>query len=115
MPGSGVENEPARPVANSDIATIEPFVSRHVWTVIQLQLQTGMRPQETPTLRLKDLERSNAGVRNTCQQGTRLSTADITGAFISTRDQAVCPHLMQKFWLIENQIDRWFLAQWRVL
>ncbi len=54
-----VEGEPVRPVDPADIDAIEPFVSRQVWAMIQLQLETGMRPQEARTLRLADLDRSN--------------------------------------------------------
>lgn len=35
---------------------IRPFVSRHVWTMVQLQLLSGMRPGELVTMRTCDLE-----------------------------------------------------------
>jgi len=55
-----VESEPVKPVDACDIEAVKEFVSRQVWGMIQLQLETGMRPQEARTLRLRDLDRLNA-------------------------------------------------------
>jgi integrase len=49
------EAEPVKPVPESWIAAIEPFVSRPVWGMIQLQLATGMRPGEVRIMRGCDL------------------------------------------------------------
>lgn len=52
------ETAPIRPVPQRDIDAIELFVSRQVWSMIQLQLCTGMRPGEVCILRSSDIDRS---------------------------------------------------------
>ncbi len=54
-----VEGESVEPVAEDDINAIEDFVPRQVWGMIQLQLETGMRPGEVRTIRLCDLDQSD--------------------------------------------------------
>ena len=49
------ESLPVRPVPDEQIAAIEPFVSRQVWALIQLQLLTGARAGELVRLRGVDL------------------------------------------------------------
>jgi hypothetical protein len=55
------EGEPILPVELDRVEAIEPFVSRHVWGMIQLQLATGMRPQEARLVRRCDIDQSDAG------------------------------------------------------
>jgi integrase len=50
------EAKAVRPVAENLIAAIQPFVSREVWSLIQLQLLTGARPGELVLLRGVDLK-----------------------------------------------------------
>ena len=47
--------DPIRPVPESSIEAIRPFVSKQVWAMIQLQLHTGMRPGEVVAMRTGDL------------------------------------------------------------
>ena len=53
------ESEKVQPVSLEDIQAIEPFVSRQIWGMIQLQLVTGMRPGEVRSIRLCDIDRSH--------------------------------------------------------
>jgi integrase len=48
------ETEPVRPVPEELIHGIEPFVSKPVWALIQVQLRTGCRPDEAVRLRGAD-------------------------------------------------------------
>ena len=50
-----VESEPVKPVPLSLIDSIEPFVSRQVWAMVQLQLLTGARPGEIRIMRACDI------------------------------------------------------------
>lgn len=50
------EPEPVSTVADSVVDAIEPFVSRQVWTMIQLQRLTGMRPGEVISMRALDIQ-----------------------------------------------------------
>lgn len=52
------ESERIQPVQLSDIAAVEPYVSRQIWGMIQLQLVTGMRPGEVRSICLADIDRS---------------------------------------------------------
>lgn len=52
------ESEPVRPVAVEHINAIQPFVSRQVWALVQLQLLTGARPGELLKLRKGDIDQS---------------------------------------------------------
>jgi integrase len=52
------ETEPVKPVAQEYVDAIEPFVSRQVWAIIQLQLLTGARPGEIVIMRPCDIDRS---------------------------------------------------------
>lgn len=45
------EKEPVKPVPEEHIQAVQPFVSRHVWAAVQLQLFTGARPGEILKLR----------------------------------------------------------------
>ena len=45
------ETEPVRPVPDVHIEAIQPYVSRQVWAIIQLQLLTAARPGELVGLR----------------------------------------------------------------
>ena len=49
------ESEPIKPVVERHVDAIEPFVSRQVWSLIQLQLLTGARAGELLGLRACDL------------------------------------------------------------
>jgi integrase len=51
------EPAPVRPVPEAEIEAIRPHVSRQVWTMVQLQLLTGMRPGEVIRMRTGDLDR----------------------------------------------------------
>jgi len=52
------ETEPVKPVPQEHIDAVEPYVSRHVWAMIQLQLLTAARPGEVASMRLCDIDRS---------------------------------------------------------
>ena len=52
------ESEPVHPVPEAQVEAIEPYVSRQVWALIQLQWLTGMRPGEAVIMRACDLEMS---------------------------------------------------------
>lgn len=45
------ETEPVKPAPNAYVDGVQPFVSRQVWAMIELQRLTGMRPQEVTTMR----------------------------------------------------------------
>jgi len=51
------ESAPVLPVPTEDIEAIQPFVSRQVWAMIQLQILTGARPGEIVIMRGADLNR----------------------------------------------------------
>lgn len=48
------------PVPQELINAIEPFVTRPVWAMIQLQRLTGMRPSEVRKMRCGDIDRSSS-------------------------------------------------------
>jgi integrase len=50
------ETEQVKPVPDSDVDAIRPYVSRQVWTMIELQRLTGMRPGEVTMMRTCDLD-----------------------------------------------------------
>lgn len=49
------ESRPVKPVSEAMIESIEPFVTRQVWGMVQLQVLTGMRPGEVISMRGCDL------------------------------------------------------------
>ncbi|MEM1208125.1 MAG: site-specific integrase [Planctomycetota bacterium] len=50
------EGKPVKPVPDAHIAAIEPYVSRQVWALVQLQLLTGARAGELVIMRAVDLD-----------------------------------------------------------
>jgi len=52
------ESEPVRPVPEMFVDAIRPFVSHQVWTMIELQRLTGMRPGEVTSMRSCDIDTS---------------------------------------------------------
>lgn len=52
------ESGPVKPVPLADVDAVKPFLSAELWTMIQLQLVTGMRPGEACIMRLADIDRS---------------------------------------------------------
>lgn len=52
------ESDPVKPAPEDHIDAIKPHVSHQVWTMIQLQLHTGMRPGEVVIMRPCDIDRS---------------------------------------------------------
>lgn len=50
------ETDKVKPVHQSYIDAVEPFVSRQVWAMIRLQLLTGMRPGEVIIMRSGDID-----------------------------------------------------------
>jgi integrase len=50
------ESEPVRPVKQGYVDAVKPFVSRHIWAIIQLQLLTGARPTEILMIRPCDID-----------------------------------------------------------
>ena len=50
------ETVPVRPVPRRLIDAVEPYVSKQVWAMVQLQLHTGMRPGEVVSMRRGDLD-----------------------------------------------------------
>jgi len=56
--GDAREPEPVKPVPMELVEAVEPFVSRQVWAMIQLQLLTGARSGELTIMRPCDIDRS---------------------------------------------------------
>jgi integrase len=52
------ESEPVKPVPDDFVDAIEPFVSRQVWAMVELQRLTGMRSGEVTIIRTCDLDTS---------------------------------------------------------
>jgi integrase len=52
------ETEPVGPVPDARVDAVRPHVARQVWTMIELQKLTGMRPGEVVVMRTHDLDRS---------------------------------------------------------
>ena len=52
------EGEPVEPVNLDRVEAVKPHVSRQVWGMIQLQLASGMRPQEVRIIRWCDIDQS---------------------------------------------------------
>ena len=52
------ESAPVRPVPLADVHAVEPFLCAELWTMIQLQLVTGMRPGEACIMRMVDIDRT---------------------------------------------------------
>jgi integrase len=50
------ESKPIKPVPDAYVDAIEPYVSRQVWAMIQLQRLTGARPGEICGMRTMDLD-----------------------------------------------------------
>ncbi len=61
-PDAPPDRPPVRPADIEHVLAVEPFVTRPVWAMIELQLLTGMRPGEVVLLRPCDIERPAAGV-----------------------------------------------------
>lgn len=54
------ESAPVRPVGDALVDAVRPFVSRQVWTMIELQRLCGARPGEVCAIRGCDLDTSGA-------------------------------------------------------
>jgi integrase len=52
------ESEPVRPVPGEFVDAVQPYVTPHVWAMIELQRRTGMRPGEVCAFRACDLDTS---------------------------------------------------------
>ena len=52
------ESEPVKPVPDAFVDAIEPYVSRQVWAMVELQRLTGMKPGEVCTMRTIDIDTS---------------------------------------------------------
>jgi integrase len=52
------ESKPVKPVDDGLVDAVEPYVSPQIWTMIQLQRLTGMRPGEVIAIRTGDIDRS---------------------------------------------------------
>ena len=50
------ESEPVKPAPKASVTAIKSHVSRQVWAMVQLQLLTGMRPDEVLTMRGRDIK-----------------------------------------------------------
>jgi integrase len=50
------ESEPVKPVPDAFVDAIEPYVSRQVWAMVELQRLTGMRPGEVCSMRSADID-----------------------------------------------------------
>jgi integrase len=55
------ETQPVQPVPDAFVDAVEPHVSRQVWTMVQIQRLTGMRPGEVTIMRTGDLDTSGRG------------------------------------------------------
>jgi len=51
------ESKPVQPVPLPAIDAIQPYLSRQIWAMVQLQLLTGMRPGEVLQMRGRDINR----------------------------------------------------------
>jgi len=51
------EGEPVKPVSQGMVDAVQPFVSRQVWAMIQMQLLTAARPGEVCIMRPGDIDR----------------------------------------------------------
>lgn len=56
--GDVPESQGVPPVSIDRVEAVKPYVSRQVWAMIQLQLVTGMRPQEVRIIRWCDIDQS---------------------------------------------------------
>ena len=56
------EAEPVRPAEPKDVERIRPFVSRQVWTMVELQLLTAARSGEIVIMRPCDVDRTRSDV-----------------------------------------------------
>jgi len=52
------ESAPVKPVPLADVNAVEPFLCAELWTMIQLQLVSGMRPGEVCIMRMADIDRT---------------------------------------------------------
>lgn len=52
------EAEPVKPVPDAHVDAIQPFVSRQVWAMVEVQRITGMRPGEVCQMRACDIDTS---------------------------------------------------------
>jgi integrase len=52
------ESEPVKPVPDAFVDAIEPFVSKRIWAMVELQRLSGMRPGEVCIMRTCDLDTS---------------------------------------------------------
>ena len=52
------ETDPIKPVAETFVDAIRPYVARQVWAMVELQRLTGMRPGEVVIMRTCDLDLS---------------------------------------------------------
>jgi integrase len=52
------ESEPVGPIPDAFVDVIEPYVSRQVWAMVQLQRHSGMRPGEVTIMRTIDIDTS---------------------------------------------------------
>jgi integrase len=52
------ESEPVKPVPDAFVDAIKTYVSRQVWTMVELQRLTGMRPGEVCFMRTIDIDTS---------------------------------------------------------
>ncbi|NQT20883.1 MAG: site-specific integrase [Planctomycetes bacterium] len=52
------ESEPVHPVPETHVQAIQPYVSRQIWALVQLQWLTGMRAGEAVTMQPRNLDMS---------------------------------------------------------
>lgn len=52
------ETQPVVPVSEAHVDAIQPYVSRQVWAIVQLQYLTGMRPSEVLMMQGRNLDMS---------------------------------------------------------
>jgi integrase len=56
--GDARESDPVKPAPQEYVDAVEPYVSRQIWAVIQLQLLTAARPSEILTMRPCEIDRT---------------------------------------------------------
>ena len=114
------ETEPIGPVPMEHIDAVKPYVSRQVWTLIQLQLLTGARSGELVILRPCDIEMTDTiwlyrpaqhktahhGFSRTIYLGPRAQ--DLLRPFLLRPAEAYCfsPAETMAQWRQENFINR---------
>ncbi len=83
------ESQPVRPVPDSSVEAIRPFLARQVWATVEVQRRTGVRPGEVCLMRTCDLDTSGTVWVYTPAEHKMLYRGRERRVFIRPRAQAV--------------------------